>query len=43
MDYYQNLQMKCSEDVAMLRKFVEKKWISEFLNGLIVEFDQVQV
>ncbi|KAL6313712.1 hypothetical protein AAG906_010131 [Vitis piasezkii] len=24
MDYYQNLQMKCSEDAAMLRKFVEK-------------------
>ena len=43
MDYYQNLQMKCSEDAAMLRKFVEKEQISKFLNALIVEFDQVQV
>ena len=43
MDYYQNLQMKCSEDAAMLRKFVEREQIFEFLVGLNVEFDQVRV
>ena len=38
-----NLQIKCSEDAAMLRKFVEREQIFEFLVGLNVEFDQVQV
>ena len=43
MDYYQNLQMKCSEDAAMLRKFVDREWIFKFLVGLNIEFDQVRV
>ena len=43
MDYYQNLQMKCSEDAAMLRKFVDRERIFKFLVGLNIEFDQVRV
>ncbi|KAL6334484.1 hypothetical protein AAG906_016029 [Vitis piasezkii] len=43
MDYYQNLQMKCSEDAAMLRKFIEREQIFEFLADLNVEFDEVRV
>ena len=43
MDYYQNLQMKCSEDDSMLRKFVEREKIFGFLSSLNAEFDQVQV
>ena len=43
MDYYQNLQMKCSEDDAMLRKFVEREKIFRFLSSFNVEFDQVRV
>ena len=43
MNYYQNIQMKCSEDTAMLRKFLEREWIFKFLAGLNIEFDQVQV
>ena len=43
MDYYQNLQMKCSEDAAMFRKFIEREQIFEFLADLNVEFDEVRV
>ena len=41
--YYQNFQMKCSEDVTMLQKLVERERIFEFLVGLNVEHDQVRV
>ena len=43
LDYYQNFQMKCSKDVAMVLKFVERERIFEFLARLNVEFDQVRV
>ena len=41
LDYYKNFQMKCSEDVAMLLKFVERERIFQFLTRLTIEFDQV--
>ncbi|GFZ12770.1 hypothetical protein Acr_23g0011550 [Actinidia rufa] len=43
LDYYQNFKMKCGEDAAMLQKFVERERIFEFLAGLNIDFDQVQV
>ena len=43
MDHYQCIQMKDSEDAAILKRFVEKERIFEFLAGLNLEFDQVQV
>lgn len=43
MDYYQNIEMKCSEDTAILRKFVERESIFKFLVGLNIGFNQVQV
>ena len=38
-----NLQIKCSEDAAMFRKFIEREQIFEFLADLNVEFDEVRV
>ncbi|KAK8336802.1 hypothetical protein V6Z12_A09G144400 [Gossypium hirsutum] len=35
--------MKCSEDVALLKRFVENDRIYDFLAGLNVEFDAVRV
>ncbi|TXG51686.1 hypothetical protein EZV62_024210 [Acer yangbiense] len=35
--------MKCSEDAATLKQFIEKDRIYDFLAGLNVEFDQVRV
>lgn len=35
--------MKCSEDAAMWKRFVEKERFFYFLAGLKIEFDQVQV
>ena len=35
--------MKCSEDAAMMLKYVESKRIFDFLAGLNVEYDQVKV
>jgi len=43
MDHYQCIQMKCSEDAALLKRFVEKDRIYDFLAGLNVEFDAVRV
>ncbi|TXG72831.1 hypothetical protein EZV62_001410 [Acer yangbiense] len=43
MDHYRCLEMKCSEDAALLKKFVEKERIFEFLAGLNVVFHQVRV
>ncbi|KAL5740476.1 hypothetical protein ACOSQ2_029656 [Xanthoceras sorbifolium] len=43
MDHYQCLQMKCSDNAILLRNFVEKEMIFEFLAGLNSEFDQVRV
>ena len=43
LDYYQSIKMKCSEDTAMLLKFMERERIYEFLARLNAEFDQVRV
>ena len=43
LDYYQNIKMKCSEDAAMMLKFVQSERTFEFLVGLNVEYDQVKV
>lgn len=39
MDYYQCFQMKCSTDAALMKRFVEKERIYEFLAGLNGVFD----
>ncbi|KAK8317667.1 hypothetical protein V6Z12_A13G124300 [Gossypium hirsutum] len=43
MDHCQCIQMKCSEDAALLKRFVEKDRIYDFLAGLNVEFDAIRV
>ncbi|TXG53873.1 hypothetical protein EZV62_019129 [Acer yangbiense] len=43
LDHYQNLKMKCGDDIATLREYVECERIFEFLAGLNAEFDQVRV
>ena len=42
LDHYQCLKMMCSEDAALLKRFVEKERIFEFLAGFNVEYDQKQ-
>lgn len=39
----QCIQMKCVEDAAILKRFIEKEHIYEFLTGLNIEFDLVRV
>ncbi|KAA3480733.1 DUF21 domain-containing protein [Gossypium australe] len=41
--FLQCIQMKCVEDAAMLKRFIEKEHIYEFLTGLNIEFDLVRV
>ncbi|XP_052190500.1 uncharacterized protein LOC127800107 isoform X2 [Diospyros lotus] len=43
LDHYQCLKMKCSEDAALHKRFVEKERIYDFLAGLNIEFDTVRV
>ncbi|XP_059661691.1 uncharacterized protein LOC132307839 [Cornus florida] len=43
MDHYHCIQMKCSEDAAIIKRFVEKDIIYDFLAGLNIEFDAVRV
>ena len=43
LDHYQNLKMKCGDDIATLREYVEREQIFEFLAGLNADFDQVLV
>ena len=40
LDDYQCLKMMCNEDATLLKRFVEKERIFEFLVGLNVEYDQ---
>ncbi|KAJ8771605.1 hypothetical protein K2173_026782 [Erythroxylum novogranatense] len=42
MDHYQCFQMKCSEDVSILKRFVERDRIYDFLAGLNLEFDAIR-
>ena len=43
LNHYQSLKMKCSEDIALQRRFVENERIYDFLAGLNLEFDPVRV
>ncbi|KAL6342692.1 hypothetical protein AAG906_013098 [Vitis piasezkii] len=43
LDHYQCIEMKCSEDATILKKFMEKDRIYTFLAGLNAEFDIVRV
>ena len=43
LDHYQCLKMKCSEDAAQHKRFVEKERIYDFLASLNLEFDAVRV
>ena len=42
LDHYQCLKMMCSEDAALLKRFVEKEKIFKFIPGLNMEYDQKQ-
>ncbi|KAJ8752056.1 hypothetical protein K2173_001083 [Erythroxylum novogranatense] len=42
MDHYQCIQMTCSEDASILKRFVERDRIYDFLAGLNLEFDAVR-
>jgi hypothetical protein len=43
LDYYQDFKMQCSDDVVILKKYMEIERIFEFLAGLNIKFDQVRV
>ena len=43
LNHYQVFEMKCSEDTAILKNFIEKDRVYDFLVGLNLEFDQVRV
>ncbi|RVW30585.1 hypothetical protein CK203_086063 [Vitis vinifera] len=43
LDQYQNLRMKCSIDATMHQEFIERERAYDFLAGLNVELDRIQV
>lgn len=43
LDHYRVLKTKCSEDAVILKKFIEKDRVYDFLVGLNAEFDQVRI
>ncbi|KAL5754175.1 hypothetical protein ACOSP7_022395 [Xanthoceras sorbifolium] len=43
LDHYRCKKMKCSEDSAILKRFIEKDRVYDFFAGLNTEFDQVRV
>ncbi|KAG0492319.1 hypothetical protein HPP92_005717 [Vanilla planifolia] len=43
LDHYRVFEMKSPEDAAILKKFIEKDRVYEFLAGLNPEFDQVRI
>ena len=43
LDHYRVFEMKCPEDAAILKSFIEKDRVYDFLAGLNPEFDQVRV
>ncbi|KAH0781276.1 hypothetical protein KY290_000874 [Solanum tuberosum] len=43
MDHYQCIQMSCKDDAVILKRFIEKERIYDFLAGLNAEFDSVRV
>ncbi|BAT73096.1 hypothetical protein VIGAN_01055500, partial [Vigna angularis var. angularis] len=42
-DHYRVFEMKCAEDAILLKNFIEKDRVYDFLAGLNPEFDQVRV
>nr|CAN61281.1 hypothetical protein VITISV_018008 [Vitis vinifera] len=43
LDHYRVSEMKCLKDTAILKNFIEKDRVYDFLAGLNPEFDQVRV
>ena len=43
LGHYRVIQKKCLEDVAILKNFIEKDRVYDFLVGLNAEFDQVRI
>ena len=43
LDHYRVFEMKCPEDAAILKKFIEKDRVYDFLAGLNPEFDQIRI
>ena len=43
LDHYKVIKTKCSEDVAILKDFIEQDRVYDFLVGLNLEFDQVRI
>jgi len=41
LDYYRDFKMQCSDDAVILKNYMERERIFEFLVGLNIEFDQV--
>ena len=43
LDHYRVFEMKCPDDAVILKNFVEKDRVYDFLAGLNPEFDQVRI
>lgn len=43
MDHYMSIKMTCSEDAALLKRFVENEMIYEFLASLDIKFHVVRI
>ena len=43
LDHYWVFEMKCSEDTVILKNFIEKDQVYDFLAGLNPKFDRVRV
>ena len=43
LDHYRCIKTKCADDAVILKKFIEKDRVYDFLAGLNIEFDQVRV
>ena len=43
LDHYRVIKTKCSEDVVVLKDFIDQDRVYDFLVGLNPEFDQVQI
>ena len=43
LDHYRCIETKCTPNVAILKEFIERDRVYDFLVGLNIEFDQVRV
>ena len=43
LDHYRVIKIKCPEDAAVLKDFIEQDRVYDFLVGLNPEFDQVRI